>query len=840
MPDLLGRIREALKGRYSIERELGQGGMSVVYLARDEKHDRQVAIKVLRRDIAAALGPERFLQEIQIAARLQHPHIVPLYDSGVADGALYYVMPNVEGESLRERLKRETQLPIDEALAITRQVAQALSYAHSHGVVHRDIKPANILLTGGEAVVADFGIARALSVATAQRLTTSGIAIGTPTYMSPEQGSGVESIDGRSDQYSLGCVLYEMLSGDPPFTGPTMQMVIARHMSEQVPSLRVVRPSVSHGLQAVIETALAKVPADRFATANDFIDALDRAEQFAIRRRSTVVRRHPILAAVVALLLVAAGWVGLSGLPSATFPTGTRIELDPSHIAVLYFDNLSSDPSLDYVAHGLTADLIDELSQVSALHVVSRSGVKQFRDGVVSMDSIARSLMVGTIVEGSVDLSGEQLKVTVRLIDADGARQLQSQRFERPRSDFSLLQDEIISQVARFLRERLGREILLSERRRRAPSIEAWELVQRAEEETEEVKTRWLSGDALTLRPLLERADSLLALAEEAAPNWSEPIVLRGWVALDYAEVVGQLAISASASGELTGAALLAEQETELLERGLGSAERALGIDAGDPEALTLRGTARLRFWRLGHAEQSSELLEQAERDLREAVDGNRSLPRAWMSLSRALQYRGQYAESFRAARNALEADAYLTEPRRAVDELLFAALAGGAFDEAREMCESERLNYPEGRAFLECELTILGWSGSRPQDVPEAWRLLREIEEGKPAPALLETWPFRRMMVAAVIARAGLHDSARSVIRSTRANVPSEQLLLNLAFQEAYVRLLIGDTTATLDLLDEFLSVGPQWRDLVADSPWFEPISDHPRFVELIGTGHR
>ncbi len=278
MSDLLGRLREALKGRYSIERELGQGGMSIVYLARDEKHDRQVAIKVLKRDIAAALGPERFLQEIQIAARLQHSLIVPLYDSGVAGGSLYYVMPKVEGESLRERLKRETQLPIDEALVITCQVAQALSYAHSHGIVHRDIKPANIMLTGGEAVVADFGLARALSVATDQRLTTSGIVIGTPTYMSPEQGGGAESIDGRSDLYSLGCVLYEMLSGDPPFTGPTAQMVIARHMNEQVPSVRVVRPCVSHGLQEVIETALAKVPADRFGTVGEFIDALDRTE----------------------------------------------------------------------------------------------------------------------------------------------------------------------------------------------------------------------------------------------------------------------------------------------------------------------------------------------------------------------------------------------------------------------------------------------------------------------------------------------------------------------------------------------------------------------------------
>ncbi|MDH3571239.1 MAG: serine/threonine protein kinase, partial [Gemmatimonadota bacterium] len=235
MTDLLERLRTALADRYTIERELGKGGMATVYLAEDVKHHRPVALKVLRPELAAALGPERFLREIEIAANLHHPHILPLYDSGEAEGFLYYVMPYVEGESLRDRLEREKQLAIDDALQVAREVADALSYAHAHGVIHRDIKPENILLESGHAVVADFGIARAVDAAGGARLTETGIAIGTPAYMSPEQAGGEKDLDGRSDLYSLGCVLYEMLAGQPPFTGPTVESLVHQHLSAEPP-----------------------------------------------------------------------------------------------------------------------------------------------------------------------------------------------------------------------------------------------------------------------------------------------------------------------------------------------------------------------------------------------------------------------------------------------------------------------------------------------------------------------------------------------------------------------------------------------------------------------------
>jgi serine/threonine-protein kinase len=263
-----------LAKRYLIERELGRGGMSTVYLAHDVRHDRRVALKVLNSELAATLGAERFLREIRFAARLQHPHILPLYDSGEVESTLYYVMPYVEGESLRARLTREATLSVEEAVDIATEVAEALAYAHARDVVHRDIKPENILLSGKHAVVADFGIARAVSRAAADKLTGTGHAVGTPAYMSPEQASGEEEVDGRSDVYALGCVLYEMLAGEPPFPGPTAQAIMAQHGSEPPPAVRLLRPAVPREVERAIETAMAKSPEDRFATAEQFAAAL--------------------------------------------------------------------------------------------------------------------------------------------------------------------------------------------------------------------------------------------------------------------------------------------------------------------------------------------------------------------------------------------------------------------------------------------------------------------------------------------------------------------------------------------------------------------------------------
>src|SRR5690242_5438034 len=332
--------------------------MATVFLADDRKHGRPVAIKVLHAELAAALGAERFLREIEIAARLQHPHILPLYDSGSAGGFLYYVMPYVEGESLRDRLTREKQLSLEDTLRIATEVAGALAYAHSRGVVHRDIKPENILLSGGTAVVADFGIARAVSAAgEAQHLTQTGTIIGTPAYMSPEQSSASAEIDGRSDQYSLACVLYEMLVGAPPFTGPTAQAVIARHSLDMVSPPSIVRSSIPDAVEGAILRALSKVPADRYATTALFAEALNiPSAATGAHRRASLARaagarrpwRRVVPIAGVVLAAVALGLVlaRRGGGARSTLATGG---LDPRHVAVLYFDDLSRDHSLGYL-----------------------------------------------------------------------------------------------------------------------------------------------------------------------------------------------------------------------------------------------------------------------------------------------------------------------------------------------------------------------------------------------------------------------------------------------------------------------------------------------------------
>jgi tRNA A-37 threonylcarbamoyl transferase component Bud32 len=298
-------FRDALAGRYEVERELGEGGTAIVYLAHDTKHDRRVALKVLRPEIAAGIGTERFVLEIRLAAKLQHPHILPLFDSGEAAGFLYYVAPYVEGESLRDRLRRQQQLAVPEALSIARQVAGALGYAHAHGIVHRDIKPENILLLGGEAIVSDFGIALALTAAAGPRLTAAGMALGTPAYISPEQAGGQALVDARSDIYSLGCVLYEMLAGEPPFSSPTPQAMLARHIHDTPPPLAVLRPTVPPAVAAVVMQALAKAPADRFDTAGDFAAALERAPAASLSRLRRWWGRRPVRVGAAVLGLVA-------------------------------------------------------------------------------------------------------------------------------------------------------------------------------------------------------------------------------------------------------------------------------------------------------------------------------------------------------------------------------------------------------------------------------------------------------------------------------------------------------------------------------------------------------
>ena len=442
--DSLPRLQSALADRYAILRELGRGGTAVVYLARDVRHDRPVAVKLLRPELAEALGAERFLREIDIAAKLQHPHVLGLLDSGQADGMLYYVMPYVDGESLRGRLDRETQLAVDDAVRIAAEVADALGYAHGLGIVHRDIKPENILLSGGHAVVADFGIATALTAAGGEKLTETGIAIGTPYYMSPEQCAGTGKIDGRSDLYALGCVLYEMLAGSPPFTGSTAQSILARHSVDPVPSLRSVRGTVHPGIEWAITKAMAKVPADRFATALEFAEALAHPEKAPIplpRRRRLA---WTLLAGTVGLGVLAGLNVG--GLKDRLL--GRPSEGSIRSLAVMPVENLTGDSAQVYLADGMTDQLITDLAQIGALRVIGRGSVMKFQGKKPTLEQVARALDVDAVLTASLQREGDSLHVTAQLSAVATGRALWAKSYDGVLGDVLRLQGEVARSVA--------------------------------------------------------------------------------------------------------------------------------------------------------------------------------------------------------------------------------------------------------------------------------------------------------------------------------------------------------------------------------------------------------
>jgi eukaryotic-like serine/threonine-protein kinase len=459
--DAQTRVTEALSGRYRVERELGRGGMATVYLAEDVRLGRRVAVKVLRPELAAALGPDRFAREITIAAGLQHPHIVPLFESGESQGLLYYVMPFVEGETLRQRLSRTGPLTLDETSRITREVALALSHAHAQGLIHRDIKPENILLSGGTAVVTDFGIAKAISAAGGDRMTQTGVAIGTPEYMSPEQASSVDQIDARSDVYSLGCVTYEMLVGEPPFRGPSAMAVLARHSLDPVPSVRTVRSAIPTAVQGVLEKAMAKVPADRYESALDFADALARASTGPVTvevAAPTVAgregrRRWLLVAGALVLLAAVAGYFGLR-------PVRPDADATPM-IAVLPLENLGT-PDDQHFADGLTDEITSRIGSINGIGTISRASAAHFAGRDRSLREVGKELGVGYVLTGSVqterraDGSGE-VRVVPHLVQVSDGHDLWSQSYTvalAPGEIFKV-QASIAEQVASQLNVRL-------------------------------------------------------------------------------------------------------------------------------------------------------------------------------------------------------------------------------------------------------------------------------------------------------------------------------------------------------------------------------------------------
>jgi serine/threonine protein kinase/tetratricopeptide (TPR) repeat protein len=634
----------AFGDRYTIENELGRGGMATVYLARDPRHDRTVAIKVLNQDVAASLGTERFLQEIKTVASLTHPHIVPVHDSGETGGMLYYVMPHIEGETLRDMIIREKRLPPAEAVRLTRTLASALDFAHRHGVVHRDIKPENIMLFEGEPLILDFGIAKAISAAGGETLTRTGIAIGTPAYLSPEQASGETQLDGRSDQYSLACVVYEMISGAPPFVANTAQGVIAKRFSEQPKPLPSDANVPSAGSDVLLR-ALSLDPADRYLTASEFASALGRA------------------------------------IPAEAADTGRR------SIAVLPFTNMSADADNEFFTDGISEEIINALTKVRALDVASRTSAFAFKGNKDDISAIGRKLKVHTVLEGSVRKAGNRLRISTQLIDVATSFQMWSERYDREMEDVFAIQDEIATSIVNALKVVLTPKEEAAIKKVPTQSVRAYEYYLRGRQLFHQRRAETLDAAedlyrrAIALDPdyalafagladcscfrFFEHAggDEALAQAESASrralkldPELAEAHASRG-LALTYQrrfdeaseeferameldaalyEAPWYYARSLQAQGKLEQAVVLYERAAELRvddyqspifaanccrslgradeahvasQRGVAAAERALALNPGDSRALYL-GAVELQY--LGDTSRAEEWARRA------------------------------------------------------------------------------------------------------------------------------------------------------------------------------------------------------------------------------------
>lgn len=806
----LDDLKAGLLGRYVIMDRLGAGGMAVVYRARDLRHERVVALKVLRPELTLALGVERFQREIRLTAGLQHPHLVSVLDSGETAGHLWYTMPYIDGESLRERLTRERQLPVAEAVRIALEAARGIAAAHQRGIVHRDVKPENLLLArDGHTMVADFGVARSQDAA---GVTRTGLSVGTPLYMAPEQAGGSASPDPRSDIYALGCILYEMLAGEPPFTASSQQGVLAKHMNAPIPDVGVLRSTVSEGLRQVVRTALAKAPADRFPTATAFAEALERSVSAPATsgpgRRRRMAAGGLLLLVTVVVLLARPYWRSERSAEAAVPAYG------PDRIAVLYLGTRIPDVATRGIADGLTEGLIRELSRIGAFQVVSRNGVMPFRGRSVPFDSMVSAVGATLVVDGTVERTGDGIVVRVDLIDARSDSYLESLSITRPFTDAPSLEGELVRQVASALRRQLGRKARLREVVAGTTNEAARVFMLKAERARQDASTMARQSHPEDVRSALAastRADSLLGLAQAEDPAWLRPLIERSRVALDHA------------------ALLSGSDRAARLEYGLRFAEEAVRRAPEAAEALELRGTLR---WRLvtefEGAVPDSSRLQAAEADLQAALDRDSTLASAWATLAFLLSGNGKFAEASIAARRALEEDAYLEDAPQIYLELFYGGLMRAEYEEAGRWCLRGRTEFPGDWRFVECELTLLRGNATAPPDPDSAWALVSELERLDPAEKAKAAGRvyhtiYRPLVAATLSARAGNATLARAELaRARKATADSAPLRLDLAYDEAYLLLVLGERKEAESVLRYLIEARPVLGPLLARDPLF------------------
>ena len=756
MTTVNSHLADALRDRYQLDRELGRGGMATVYLARDLKHDRPVALKVMHADLAVTVGPERFLREIHTTAALQHPHILPVLDSGRDAGLLWYTMPYVQGESLRDRLRREVQLPLETALELTRQVAFAVDHANRHGVIHRDLKPENILLSEGQALVADFGVAKALLPSSGEELTSTGMAVGTPAYMAPEQASGGQ-VDARTDVYGLGCVLYEMLAGEPPFTGRTLQAVIAKQMMQPVPPLGHMRPGVPHWLDHTVGKALARVPADRFASAGEFAAALTAGTQSQgvhVPTRPRMDGRSPawyagigIAATVIIALLVLSAHQLLgnrersSGSSHSTASARGRPPAAPrGSIAVLPFINRSADPEQEYFSDGMTDELTSALGKIPGLRVAARSSSYTFKGKNADVREVGEQLQVATVLEGSVRRDGPRLRVAAQLVKATDGLSLWSETYERELKDVFQVQEDIARSIASALRLTLGAESEAHLIAGTPRSLEAHDLYLRGRF----YFNKYTEPD---LRRSLALYQQALARDSMYAPAWS-----------GIADAWSNLADDYLPPREAYPKARAAAQRAIALDPALGEAHASLGLVLGaydwdfaaaereSQRAMELNPNAATAYHYYGELLLGTPgRLDSALVVLRRAQSLDPLSAWTLEDVGWVFEIMGRYSEAIEQNRQALELDPHAW---RALYFMARALLLAGRPDEAlRTLGRAE--NPPALlRATTARALIALG----RPD---EARHVLRELEREA------ERRYVRPEAIAAVYVALGEHDAA-------------------------------------------------------------------------------
>jgi eukaryotic-like serine/threonine-protein kinase len=891
--DLPEQLQRALADRYRLERELGRGGMATVYLAHDLRHDRSVALKLLHPDLAQALGPERFQREIKLAARLQHPHILTVHDSGDAAGNLWFTMPFVEGESLRDRLRREPQFPVDDALRIATDTARALEYAHQHDVIHRDIKPENLLLTkDGSTLVADFGIARALSEG-GDQLTQTGMSVGTPAYMSPEQAAGDRHLDARTDVYSLATVLYEMLAGEPPFTGPTVQAIIAKRMSGDVPRVRRVRPSVPEYVEQAITRALAPVAADRFPSAAEFARALLPSVATPIAtptvplasagrgsRSPTTRFRAPRRIPVAAITLGLGVLIGLGVLFAWRRSHADGDSSGAKLLAVLPFENLG-DSADAYFADGVANELRTKLSQIQGLQVIARSSSNEYKGTTKTQQQVARELGVDYLLTATVQwdkgMSGpSRVRVTPELVDVrpgHAPKTRWAQPFDAAMTNVFEVQADIAGRVAQAMNVALSdntKHELAVMPTQNLPAYEAFLRGEAASQGMTIVAASPGVGAPPSLRQAIAAYEQAVALDSTFIQAWAQ--LARAKAALySSGAVTSRLAEETRRAAERARAlaptrpeghqALGAYYGFVLGDKSRGYAEdsTALALAPNNAELLGIVGFDEVT---LGRWKVAREHLEQAARldprsgatadqlgglylNIRLYPEAERALDHALELLPANLFVRVDRATVALAQGDLAQARAVLNAAPKEVDPTALVAFVGNYVDLMWVLDEAQQQ--------LLLRLTPSAWDGDR----------------GVWATVLAQTYALRgdeaKMHVYADSARLAHEEQLKTTPEDAQQHVFHGLAFAYLGHKEAAIRegqrgvalrpigrdaylgpyiqhqlvriyLLVGEPEKALDQLEPLLKVpyflSPGWLKI---DPNFAPLRGNPRFQRLV-----